>query len=72
MNFREFEELINSGVKEITLTEDVIIYDEDKGKSFEINFDEDNLIINGNNHEFVSDNKIALNFKGHDILKKIV
>ena len=25
MNFREFEKLINSGAKEITLTEDVII-----------------------------------------------
>lgn len=70
MNFSEFEELINSGAKKITLTEDVIISDEDTGKSFEINFDEDNLIIDGNNHEFVSDNKITLNFKGYAIVLK--
>ena len=28
MNFREFEELINSGADEITLTEDVILENE--------------------------------------------
>jgi predicted outer membrane repeat protein len=70
MNFKEFEELINSGEKEITLTEDVIISDEDKGKSFEISFDEDDLKIDGNNHEFVSHNRITLNFNGRFFILK--
>ncbi|SDA48487.1 hypothetical protein [Methanobrevibacter millerae] len=56
MNFKEFEELINSGAEEIVLTEDIFISDEDNSKSFEISLDVDNLIIDGNNHTIESVN----------------
>ncbi|WP_407424570.1 hypothetical protein [Methanobrevibacter sp.] len=51
MNFKEFEELINSGAKEITLTEDVILEDgeeEECDEGIEINGDD--LIIDGNDY----------------------
>ena len=70
MNFKEFKELISSGAEEIALTEDVIISDEDYGESFEINFDVDNLIIDGNSHEFVSHNKVTLNFNARFVVLK--
>ena len=51
VNLREFEELINSGVREISLTEDVILDDGEKGKYEEgIEINKDNLIIDGNNN----------------------
>ena len=51
MNFKEFEQLINSGVEEIFLTENVLLEDceeEDYISGIEINAD--NLIIEGNGH----------------------
>ena len=42
-NFREFEELIDSGAKEITLTEDIILE-----QSIEINTN--GRVIDGNSH----------------------
>lgn len=51
VNFQEFEELINSEVREIFLTDDVILDDGEKGKYEEgIEINKDNLIIDGNNH----------------------
>ena len=61
MNFREFEELINSGEEEIVLTEDVILEDfkdEDYKAGIEINAD--NLIIDGNGHTIDGDKKTPL------------
>lgn len=50
MNFQEFEELINSGSEEITLTEDVILDDEESEYSKGINLGVDDLVIDGKNH----------------------
>ena len=61
MNFREFEELINSGAKEITLTEDVILEvleEDDYQEGIEINAD--NIIIDGNCHAIDGNKKTPL------------
>lgn len=51
MNFKEFEELINSGIKEIILYEDVILENDEKEMSKHIiEIDSDELVIDGNNH----------------------
>lgn len=51
MNFHEFEELIASGVKEITLTEDVILEDgEEENYKAGIEISIDRLAIDGNSH----------------------
>ena len=47
MNFREFEEMINSGVKEISLIEDVVFDDDESEYLKSINLDVDGLVIDG-------------------------
>ena len=61
MNFKEFEQLINSGAEDINLTEDVILEDfeeEDYIAGIEINAD--NLIIDGNGHTIDGNKKTPL------------
>lgn len=61
MNFKGFEQLINSGAEEINLTEDVILEDfeeEDYKAGIEIN--DDNLIIDGNGHTIDGNKKTPL------------
>ena len=61
MNFKEFEQLINSGVEEIFLTENVLLEDceeEDYISGIEINAD--NLIIEGNGHIIDGNKKTPL------------
>ena len=61
MNFKEFEELINSGAKEITLTEDVLLEDgeeEEYDEGIEINSDD--LIIDGNDYAIDGCRKVPL------------
>lgn len=61
MNFKEFEQLINSGAEEINLTEDVILEDfeeEDYKAGIEIN--KDNLIVDGNGHTIDGNKKTPL------------
>ncbi|WP_298523242.1 right-handed parallel beta-helix repeat-containing protein [uncultured Methanobrevibacter sp.] len=61
MNFKEFEELINSGAKEITLTEDVLLEDgeeEEYDEGIEINSDD--LIIDGNDYAIDGCRKASL------------
>ena len=61
MNFRDFEELIKSGAKEIALTEDVILKDgeeEEYEEGIEINTD--NLVIDGNDHAIDAGKKVPL------------
>lgn len=61
MNFREFEELINSGADEITLTEDVILEDGEEEKYEEgIEIIKNNLIIDGDNHAIDGCMKVPL------------
>lgn len=61
MNFGEFEQLINSGAEEITLTEDVILDEGEKEKYEEgIEIIKNNLIINGNNHAIGGRMKVPL------------
>ena len=61
MNFNEFEQLINSEVEEIVLTENVLLEDceeEDYISGIEINAD--NLIIEGNGHIIDGNKKTPL------------
>ncbi len=61
MNFREFEELINNGLREISLTEDVILEDLEKKDYLEgIEINADNIIINGNCHTIDGNKKTPL------------
>ena len=50
MNFREFEELINSGAEVIALTENIILDDDESEYLEGINLDVDNLVIDGNGY----------------------
>lgn len=60
MNFREFEELANSGTKEIVLTEDVILEDDEEEKYKKGIKIIDDLIIDGNNHVFDAKGKTRI------------
>ena len=61
MNFGEFEQLINSGAEEITLTEDVILDEGEKEKYEEgIEISKNNFIIEGNNHAIDGCMKVPL------------
>ncbi|WP_188118068.1 right-handed parallel beta-helix repeat-containing protein [Methanobrevibacter millerae] len=60
MNFKEFEELIDSGAKKITLTEDVIFNNDELEYSKCINLDVDDLIIDGNNHVIDANEKSSI------------
>lgn len=61
MNFQEFEELINSGLKEITLTEDVILEDSEREDyMWGVEITADDLIIDGNNHAVNGNKKASL------------
>ncbi|WP_407424573.1 hypothetical protein [Methanobrevibacter sp.] len=50
MNFQEFEELINSGVREISLTEDVVLDDDESEYLEGINLDVDDLVLDGGDY----------------------
>ena len=54
MNFREFEELANSGIKQINLTEDVL------GDGEYIEIDANGLIIDGRGHAFDGNNESSI------------
>ena len=61
MNFKEFDQLINSGAEKIALTEDVILEDgeeEEYNEGIEINYD--NLIIDGNDYAIDGGKKVPL------------
>ena len=74
MNFKEFEELFKSGVKRITLTEDVILETDEK-ETYEmgVEINENGLIINGNGHAIDGNAKVSLLcIKAEVTLKNIV
>lgn len=61
MNFKEFEELINSGQKEITLNEDVILAEgEDEIYLDVIEINTEGLVIDGKNHTINGKNKASI------------
>lgn len=61
MNFKELDALIKSGAKEITLTEDVVLEDDEKEIFKEgIEIDTSALIINGNNHVINANNQTRI------------
>ncbi|ADC47162.1 adhesin-like protein [Methanobrevibacter ruminantium M1] len=57
MNFKEFEELINSGVKEISLNEDISLEDKTQAP---IEIKTDGLVIDGKNHIIDGNNKLPI------------
>ena len=74
MNFKEFEELFKSGVKRITLTEDVILETDEK-ETYEmgVEINENGLIINGNGHAIDGNAQVSLLcIKAEVTLKNIV
>ena len=74
MNFKEFEELFKSGVKQITLTEDVILEDGEK-ETYEngVEIKEKGLIINGNGHAIDGKAQVSLLcIKAEVTLKNII
>ena len=61
MNFKEFEELIKSGQKEIILNEDVLLDDgEDETYLDVIEINTEGFIIDGGNHTIDGDNKASI------------
>ena len=75
MNFKEFEELIESGIEEITLSENIILEKGEEDKFIEgIEINRDNLIIDGKNHTIDGNSEVSiLSIKGSNItLKNII
>lgn len=72
MNFHEFEKLVNCGVKEMALTEDVILQDcEAQNYVWGIEICTDNLIIDGNNHSIDGNGTASLlNINASNIILK--
>ena len=61
MNFKEFEELIERGIDEITLTEDVILEKGEEDTFIEgIEIKRDKLIIDGKNHTIDGNSKVPI------------
>lgn len=61
MNFREFEELINSGEEKIVLTEDVVAEDFEKTDyMMGIDINADNIIIDGDCHIIDAKGKVSI------------
>lgn len=75
MNFKEFEELIDSGLKEISLTEDVILDEgEDERYLDVIEIGTDGFVIDGKNHTIDGGNKASILYveASNVILKNII
>ena len=61
MNFRDLDELIHSGAKEIILNSDVVLSDGEKPDYVEgIKIDVDGLVINGNGHVIDASEKVRI------------